>query len=283
MGDPDRRGRRSDDGRDPHAWRRLTAARRALPGLVVVGAQRAGTTSLHGHLARHPQLVPAIRKEVHYFDDDARHARGASWYRAHFPFAASLADAALPRIAFESTPAYMFRPEAAPRLAALLPQARLVAVLRDPVERAISNWRLLHEKGANRFAPFDVEIEHELASEEGRPGPLGERTPRGLIARGRYAEQLERLWAHHPRERTLVLHSADLYADPQATCDRVFAWLGLPSAPVRAERRLNASVASADVSDALRARLRAYFEPHDRRLWELLGEEWDWDRAATPR
>lgn len=266
--------------RQPSRWRRLTAGLRVLPDAILVGAQRAGTTSLHRYLAAHPQVMPAKRKEVHFFDVERHWRRGVGWYRAHFPTAREVArrgrelGGARP-VVLEATPAYMFRADAPARLHATVPDAKLLAVLRDPVERALSNWKLAGEWGG-QYGSFADEIEHELALEAGRPGPFGDRKARGLLARGRYAEQLERLLARYPREQLLVLESADLARDPAAALAPVVEFLGIRPHPVGETRASNRSRDASGVPPDLRARLEAYFAPWDARLAELLGHPPSW-------
>lgn len=270
-------------GPRPGLWRILTAARRVLPDFLVVGAQRAGTTSAYRYLVQHPQLVRPIRKEVHFFDDEEKYARGEGWYRAHFPTARELAalerQDGRRRHAIEATPAYMFRERAAERMARLLPDAKLVACLRDPVDRALSNWKLVGEWGG-QYGPFETEVEHELACLEGRPGPLGDAKPRGLLARGRYAEQLERLWRHYPRARVHVAHSAGLFRDPTGFCRPIFEFLDLEPVAIDVQRVHNRSTDRSAMDPALRARLREYFAPHNRRLFDLLGVDFGWNDGS---
>src|SRR5687768_16419575 len=108
--------------------RLFTAPIRDLPDFVVIGAQKAGTTSLHYYLSEHPGILIGTRKEVHFFD--RAYNRGTLWYRSSFPIR-GLIDA----IIGESTPNYIFHPCVPARMASLLPAARLIAVLRNPVER----------------------------------------------------------------------------------------------------------------------------------------------------
>lgn len=268
--------------RQPSRWRRLTAPLRVLPDAILVGAQRAGTTSLHRYLVAHPQVVPAKRKEVHFFDVESHWERGVGWYRAHFPTAREVArrarDDGARRVVLEATPAYMFREQVPARMHATVPHAKLLAVLRDPVERALSNWKLAGEWGL-QYGSFEDEIEHEFAREAGRPGPFGDRKARGLLARGRYAEQLERLLAHFPREQLLVIETADIAQDPETALAPVNEFLGIRPHPVAETRASNRSRDASAVPDDLRERLEAYFAPHDARLAELLGRPPSWRRT----
>ena len=142
----------------------LTAPARALPDFVILGAQKAGTTSLYAYLCAHPDVRAAARKEVHYFD--LNYARGATWYRSMFPLAAGLARerrGGRRVLVGEASPYYLFYPLAAERAGAVVPSAQLIVLLRDPVERAWSHYR--HEVKAGREP---LEFEAALAAEPTR-------------------------------------------------------------------------------------------------------------------
>lgn len=267
-----------------HQVRRLprrlvwTACFRVLPGVVVAGGNRCGTSSTHDYLCQHPQLVPGIRKEIHFFDVEENYARGEALYRAHFPTRRRLRRLAradgLPRTAVDATPAYMFFPHVPARMRALLPRARIIVLLRDPVGRAYSNWKH-HGKKGKQLGSFREEVEHELAVLGGRSGPLGDCAPR-LLPRGHYADQLERVFAAYPREQVFVGFSEDLFRDAAAFCRRLFAFLGLDPAPVDCSRVKGRSGGTRNVDADLRAALDEHFAPHDERLEALLGARPPW-------
>ena len=163
---------------------------RALPDAIIIGAQKCGTSSLHNYLTQHPGVIAPLRKEVHYFDDNYR--RGERWYRAHFGRAGG------PGINLDSSPYYLFHPLAAQRAHQLLPDARLIVMLRDPVRRAYSHY--WHERDKRRES---LSFADALDAEPLRIARDAQRLAQGEIdsspdhrrysylARGRYAEQLE--------------------------------------------------------------------------------------------
>jgi hypothetical protein len=117
----------------PVVWfRNATSGLRPLPHFIIAGAQKAGTTSLFGYLEHHPHCLPSLKKEVHYFD--MQYAHGESFYRRHFP--ATVTAAMRQRQVFESSPYYMFQPAVPGRIAKLVPQAKVIFLLRNPVSRA---------------------------------------------------------------------------------------------------------------------------------------------------
>ncbi|MFI6508668.1 sulfotransferase family protein [Streptosporangium sp. NPDC050855] len=268
---------------------RLTSARRTPPTFLIVGAQRCGTTSLYRALSQHPLIFkPLLRKGVHYFD--VAYDRGPSWYRAHFPLRMSLSRAARryghrPQV-FESSPYYLFHPLAGPRIARDLPGARLIVLVRDPVERAFSAHAHELARGFETEPSFAraVELEEERlagVAEALCAAPnstsLAHRH-HAYLARGRYAEQLARLEPLVGRERILVLDSGRFFAEPEVTYDRVLAFLGLPHLGDPVFERYNARPRPSPMPPSLRRELTDRFEEQDALLISWLGTEPSWRR-----
>jgi hypothetical protein len=253
-------------------WRARTP--RALPDALIIGAMKCGTSSLHNYLVQHPQVVPPLRKEVHYFD--VHYARGEAWYRANF------GRAGAPGLNLDSSPYYLFHPCVPARAHALVPHAKLIVMLRDPVRRAYSHY--WHERGKGREP---LSFEDAIAAEPDRIAAATARLERGEImrstaheyfsylARGRYAEQIERWLAHYPREQLLVLRFEDLHRGALDVLNRALAFVDLPPlAHARLEPRNTRSYPPLDARTA--QRLRQYFEPHNDRLEQLLGVRLGW-------
>ena len=261
---------------------------RVLPDFVILGTQRGGTTTLYHYLVRHPQVLGAVAdKEVHYFD--LRASAGLDEYRKAFPTRGALGRAtrrAGDRVLVgEASPYYLFHPAVPGRLRAALPDARLIAVLRDPVERAWSHYRHEVELGYESF-PFDEALDREeerLAGQEGAlmadAGAVGfEHQHHSYAARGRYAEQIERWWSVFPREQLLLLRSEDMFADPGSSFASVTDFLGLVRRAPVGWKAYNAT-ASRELDPGLRERLTEGFRPWNARLAELTGRDWGWDRV----
>jgi hypothetical protein len=256
--------------------RRPTARLRSTPEFLIVGAQRSGTTSLYRYLAKHPAVAPPVRKEIQYFS--LNYPRGDGWYRTHFPMARR------GRVTFEATPYYLFHPAVARRAADTVPHAKVIALLRDPVTRAFSQWQHNASRGFDDldFEPALDAEERRLAGEEERlEADAGYRSDRHRLwsyaARGEYAKQLERWLTHYPRSQILVLRSEDLYEQPAKTYGRVLAFLGLPPIELDTYPRYTRRTSTTEMSEAARQRLTARFEPHNQRLAALVGERVWWD------
>ncbi len=256
------------------SYRRATTGGRMLPTFLIIGAQKAGTTSLHQFLAEHPDVGRPATKEIHYFDHNAY--RSLDWYRSHFPPRTRAAQVG------EATPYYLFHPCCPERVRAAIPDVKLIVLLRDPVERAHSHHNHEVALGYEQldFASALAREPERLAGEEARIRA----DPRyrsfahqhySYVARGMYAEQLERWYAHFPREQMFVLASETFFADPGSTLHAVQTWLGLASHTPPRLSPLNARTYDA-MDSALRAQLRSAFAPDKVRLHELIDAELPW-------
>jgi Sulfotransferase domain len=252
---------------------RLTASARPLPSFLILGAQKAGTTALYAYLRRHPDVTGPTWKEVSFFD--RHYARGEPWYRGNFPVRRRAAVG-------EASPSYVFHPLAPQRVAELVPSARLVVLLRNPVDRAYSHYQ--HEVALGREP---LKFEDALAAEGERLEGEVERMltdPRYFSrawwnhtyrSRGVYAEQLERWFAVFPQEQLLVLTADELAGDTDSAYRRVLEHVGvsprsLPEYPRVFEREYGA------MQPETRNRLAESFAGPNRRLYELLGRDLGW-------
>jgi hypothetical protein len=259
-------------------YRYWTAPLRGLPSALIIGAQRSGTTSLFNYLVKHSDVLAPLGKEIHYFD--FRYARGIRWYRGRFPYALRLRNGSL---TLDASPYYLVHPLVPQRVAELLPEIKLIALLRNPIDRAFSHHQHAVRDGRESLS-FAEAIEKEperLAGEEERlriePGYYSyNHRHYSYLHRGQYAEQLRRWGEHFPRSQMLVLQSERLFREPAAVTATVHAFLGLR--PYRLERYkpfLQGSY-QRGIAPELRAALASYFEPWNRELYEWLGEEFDW-------
>jgi hypothetical protein len=259
-------------------YRQLTASLRGFPSLLIIGAQKSGTTSLFHYLAQHPRVLAPLGKEIHYFD--LNYGRGVNWYRRHFPYRQRLGDG---KLTLDASPYYLIHPQVPARAAQLLPEAKLIAVLRNPVDRALSHYQHEVRYGRERLSFADAldQEPERLAGEEERLRSDPEyysfnHRHFSYLRRGLYHEQLLRWTQHFPREQLLVLQSERLFRDPVGATAAVYRFLGLDSHRLKRYRPFLVGNYDPGLPPELRVRLASYFEPHNRELYRWLGEEFDW-------
>jgi hypothetical protein len=270
--------------------RRATASSRALPDFLVLGAQKAGTTSLGLFLYRHPDVFWTPRPELHYFDRDFD--RGLSWYRSWFARRSVVETherrTGRPARVGEKTPSYVVLPDGPTRVAAVLPGVKLVVSLRDPVSRAYSQWSMNLRTGRETLSFADaLEAEPErLASVDLRASVSGTSyLEHGYAMRSRYAEQLERWLAHFDRSQLYVYRSEDLYRDPERWIPPLLDHVGVRSDVVELVMPHIGMSGRDPIDPHLRDQLIERFEPADAQLQALTGLSYyqDRDPAAHPR
>jgi hypothetical protein len=259
---------------------------RLLPDFIIIGAQRCGTTSLFNNLAQHPAVYPSLPKEVHYFS--IYYDKSTTWYRSHFPLARHKRYVERNHercfITGEATPYYIAHPHAPLRVFETVPQARLIVLLRNPVDRAYSHYHFEVKKGIETLS-----FEEAIAREEARLSSEVKRLREDKVyrsfnhmhytylSRGIYADQLVAWKGIFKNEQILILDSESFYEDPAATFDKVTEFLNLKHWRFEDDRKFNVGGYQAMNADT-RKRLIAYFEPHNERLHQLLGVDFDWDR-----
>jgi hypothetical protein len=266
-------------------FRSLNGNSRALPDFLIIGVQRCGTTSLFHYLEEHPSVEGAFVKEPHFFEWHFQ--RGVRWYRAFFPTQAHLsrtarATGARPLIG-EGSPYYIFHPHVPRRVADVLPNARFVALFRDPVDRAFSQYRKQVKQSGLRLT-FEQALEREQELFEGEQARML-RDPTyfsdihqtySYLARGRYAEQLERWFELFPRERFHIGRSEDLYSDPGREVAAVLEFLGLEPSSASSSFHAYEHLGRGQMQRETRRWLTDYFRPHNRRLERMLDRDFGW-------
>jgi hypothetical protein len=264
-----------------HAVRSVNSASRSLPDFLVIGTQRGGTSSLYKYLSSHPLVDPSLRKETEYFA--GRYALGLDWYRANFP-RSGRSTSPKKRMAFEATPDYMLHPLAAKRAHELVPEAKLIALLRDPVKRAQSHHRHMTRLGFEHldFAEA-VALEPERYADDLQrleDDPLYRPTQLmrySYLLRGHYAEHLERWIEEYGRDQLLVIQSERFYAETPVALEEIQEFLGLETHIPDDLPNYSVVTGPPDPIDAeLEQKLVDYFRPHNARLEELLGVVTGW-------
>ena len=250
-----------ENARDVPLAEQLSGDIGALPDFVIIGAQKGGTSFLYYLLTRHPLVEPAARKELHFFDQPEHFDKGAEWYRRCFPRVGSKDGQR--SITGEATPYYLFDPPVAERMAEIVPKAQLIALLRNPIDRAYSHYQMQVKRGTEPRS-FEEAIEQQHSS---------------YVSRGIYVDQLLRWFEFFSKEQMLILKSEDFFERPVETLKVVLTFLDLPDWQPEAselQQRRHTGTYSQKMDPATRRRLEAYFEPYNQRLYEYLDVDFGW-------
>ena len=278
-----------------YIWLRVQGGHERLkPAFLIIGAEKAGTTSLFRYLAEHPRVVAPLRKEILYFQ--AYSDRPLAWYLAHFPRLDSVAADA---ITGEASPSYLFDPLVAERVARALPEAKVIALLRDPIARAISHYHHKVNKrvGESRelaecLVAEGMELQPELTARliadlgwrPDRVRSLASNPPPSAyyIKRGFYADQLQNWFKFYNRDQILVLRSEDLFQKPRETYARTLKFLDLDFFDLGPMRAYNTG-SYGDVDPVIIRYLSDIYAAPNRRLNELIGIDFGWNDPKSER
>ncbi|MEM9562940.1 MAG: sulfotransferase domain-containing protein [Actinomycetota bacterium] len=262
-----------------------TWEQRVLPDLILAGVQRSGTTALFEALYRLPNVErPRRGKGSHYFSYN--YDRGWEWFQSQFPteaWARSVESrTGRPLFTFDACPYYLFHPFAVERMAQALPDVKVMVMLRDPVRRAESHYHHSVSHGHE-----DLPFTEALAAEHERMAGEIDRMEQdwsywshhhehhSYLAKGLYAEQLQRLFRHYDRERVMVVPSEEFYRRPDRVLGDVTDWLGLDPVTLDTGDDRNGH-AYRSMDHEMRARLIELYREPNERLYALLGRRFDW-------
>ncbi|MCL2932552.1 MAG: sulfotransferase domain-containing protein [Trichodesmium sp. MAG_R03] len=256
------------------------------PNFIIIGAQKSGTTSLYKYLTKHPQILSATKKEVHFFDLNFN--KGMNWYYSHFP----KTEIQNQTITGEASPYYIFHPHVPQRISQFLPDIKLIVLLRNPVDRAVSHYYHNCRFGKSREPlSFEQAIQQEssrieteknkiMADENYKSLPYRYYT---YLSRGIYIEQLIRWMKFFPRKSFLILKSEELWENPEQKMKQVWNFLGVTSRPQEVYEKYNYTRHKKGISAAKRMMLTEYFQPYNQRLEEYLGQKFNWDNTAAKK
>lgn len=264
-----------------------TASSRPLPDYLIIGAKKGGTSSLTNWLIQHPdnlRMFPSFQplKSAHFFDINFH--EGVSWYQGHFP-SARVRARHTGAVVGEASPYYMFHPAAAERAYSVVPDAKIIAVLRNPVSRAYSNYWDRVAAGSETLPTFEAALEAEsgrlvdVDSERLRDDPSYysfAHDQHTYLARGRYVEHLPTWLDAYPADQVLILLAEDMFADPDKVFGQVQQFLGLREHPGVNMKTYNER-SKPPIDPRTKARLADYYQPYNRALSERLGRDLGWD------
>ena len=263
-------------------YRSATRKKRSLPDFIVIGAQKSGTSSLFYYLSQHPQLVHPFRAEIHYFDGGLNpkvdnYQKGEAWYRTYFPLESKLRGGGK---TYEVSPLYIFHPFCPERIHALLPGVRLIALLRNPVERAISHYHKNLRNGVENRPIMDAMKEedefiakiHEMQDYKSKAFRYYSYKSRGI-----YVDQLRKYLDYFPQEQMFILNSEEFFSSPSDSLSKLFDFVGIDKDFKPADLNpVNVGTNRKKVDDEVFEYLKDYFAQYNEELYQLIGKRFDW-------
>jgi hypothetical protein len=254
--------------------RYMTSFIRTKPNLIIIGAQKAGTTSLYNYLVKHPDIYPAsipysnLKKEIHYYTLYPK--KSQFWYRSHFPTLLTVINQWIkrkPYIAIESTPYYLFHPVAAQRMNLVTPNVKIIILLRNPIDRFISHY--MHNKRAGR-EPLTMEQaintypdKIDLISKKItyiRNYANVEHGFRSYVERGFYAEQIKRYLNLFPKNNIRFYCSEEMFKNPNKVLSDIFQFIEVDDIAVDAKEIYNQGNKAKENFRDIRNKLRPIYD-----------------------
>jgi len=267
--------------------RRITAPLRVLPDFLIIGAQKAGTTSLFKDLMRHPCIGRPIEKEMHYFDYPMNFKRGIFWYRSHFPLIIHKYYTAIIRkslfVAGEASPDYLFYPHVPKRVAQLLPDVKIIVILRNPADRAFSHYHHEVKKGNEELSfeeairarkqLIETEVNKVTQDESYFSGTHQRHT---YLVRGIYWKQLQHWFHYFSKEQFLILNSESYFSEPVQEYRKVIQFLGLSDHTLKRFKNANPGAYKSKMTKETRDYLNNFFSSYNEKLYKCLGTRFSW-------
>lgn len=241
------------------------------PDFIIAGASKSGTSSIYYYLSRHPQILLSHKKELDFYWQ--HYQRGIDWYLAHFPSLTDRPDF----LTGEATPNYLRFPQVAQRIKDTFPQTKIILLLRNPVDRAIS-WH--YHKVNTGLSKLDLataistEIDRLATVTEAEIINTGFYNPDNIMS-SLYIYKIKPWIETLGREQFLILRSEDFYLNPQQNMEQVFEFLDLPSNPLENYPKVNVG-SYREVDPKIRNILAEYFAPYNRQLESYLDTKFDW-------
>jgi len=264
----------------------ITGQFHLLPNFIIIGAARCGTTTLYEGITEHPDVFHADIKEILFFED--QYHRGVGWYRGHFPyFWKKYSNFKKRNLTGEASPRYFISPRAPMRIASLIPDVKLIVILRNPVDRVYSHYQLRVAQG-NESLSFDEvvdkaitegEVEAENAFElmkEDSNYYNPDYSTKAYLAHSKYVDNIEYWMKYFPKNQFLILNSEEFDKSPNPVFDNVFNFLNLPNFTNLNYVKYNTRKYD-KMKSSTRKKLIEFFKPYNVRLYKLIGKEFYWD------
>ena len=261
----------------------LSSPFRVLPECFVIGVVRSGTTSLYHYLGQHPCISSSAYDEIGYFDNN--YHLGVNWYKSLFPTKFTKNKIIKKHgkfLTYDVTPFYIYNSLVARRILASFPRAKIISNLRNPIDRAYSNYILMYQDG-DTTKTFEEIIQIAMDEIEKNKSKLNDEAYaadtfyQNILARGFYADQLEIWFEIFQKKQILIIPSEDLALKPDQVLTKVFEFLDLPYFKIKDFTRQNKRE-YLPMKDETRKLLIEFYKPYNKKLFGMLDRKFDWDK-----
>jgi len=260
----------------------LTSGSRVLPSFFVIGGVRCGTTSLYHYLGQHNCIKSAAYDELGYFDDNFH--LGLNWYRSLFTTKSIQKEVESNYgkfLTFDVTPFYIYNPLVVDRISKFSPEVKIIASLRNPIDRAYSNFNDRIQREGDVKTTFEEIVQNEIEFVEENIDNendefLVNTFYESLLARGLYAKQLEYWLKRIPKENICIISSEDLQSNTDNTLSEIFEFLDIPKQKIQDTTRQN-KIEYPKMDVTTREILNEFFKPYNEKLFGLLGKRFSWN------
>ena len=244
-----------------------------IPDFIIVGARKAGTTSLYNYLIKHPAIAEPVTKEIHYFDY-YYNKLPLAWYKACF------GNKKKWQIIGEATPEYLTNHYAAQRIHKLKPNMKIIILLRNPIDTSFSDWKMQVMKG-NEYLNFHsaIKAEEERLRGEWSKVLRGEYSEKYMmyayLSRSYYYEYIKKYYEYFDKKQILIIKSEDLFNNPEVIMKEVYAFLNQPY--IQQEYQIFNKGFENSLSKGLRAEVSKLYKTYNKKLYNLINRDMDWD------
>ncbi|MEQ9485775.1 sulfotransferase domain-containing protein [Coleofasciculus sp. F4-SAH-05] len=258
---------------------------KSRPDFLIIGAQKAGTTSLYRYLSQHPQILEnKTWKEIRYFDLPENYSQGWGWYLGHFPSKVRKGN----KLTCDASPSYLYFKHIPQLIKQDLENIKMIAVLREPVSRAYSAWQMYHSFSDNPNqslrAIADTRSFAQAIEQELNPESNTAHYPYDYIDRGKYVEQLENYYKYFDKNQILILNVDQFRKDLASTLNSVCRFLEIedfPQEKIRQfqEKKHNVGKYKFNKTQADKEKmefLKTYFNYFNEKLYKILDIRYDW-------
>ena len=260
--------------RHVYGW---SSSLRVLPNLVVIGVVRSGTTSLYHYLSQHPSIIKSAYDELGYFDSN--YDLGLNWYKSLFPtiFEKKKVEEKNGKfITYDVTPFYIYNEKVPKRIQKIIPDSKLILILRNPVDRAYSNYFITKQN--KKFEDIISEEKETLKIiDQKNKEEYYKFVHTSLLSRGFYAEQLEKWFKIFPRNQILIIKSEDFAIQTNKIMNEIFNFLGLENFNILDDSKKN-KIVYEPMKEETRRELIEYFRPYNEKLYSMINRNFDWEK-----